>query len=259
MSRGTLRILALALFCLLYFVVFVRFRKSFGEVKFANRTALVSVLVCDTTPDVSGAKEIGRLACGNPNCAAEDLAQIFEREYLRHSGKKARFKFDVKLASSCEDNVVTPKPVVLAGPRIIWRLYRAFSANNLIFFDADARLVLKLVKKSSLDRAETSIGSSNLRLGYVEWRVGGTQQDYMWNITKTAHELGHVFGATDKYNAEGKTIIPDGLVDPSLGNQQQLVEIMSGTRPNGNGKEAEAKQQSELSFGLISAKEMNFL
>ena len=76
-----------------------------------------------------------------------------------------------------------------------------------------------------------------------------------------AHELMHTLGATDKYDASERAVVPAGLVEP---NRQPLypqafVEVMARNRPISQSAEAVPQTLDELGVGEVTAREIGWL
>lgn len=75
-----------------------------------------------------------------------------------------------------------------------------------------------------------------------------------------AHELFHTLGATDKYDASGRTRIPDGLAEPDLVPQlpQRFAELMAENRPLDAVQEVPPSSLAELAVGPRTAAEVGW-
>lgn len=75
-----------------------------------------------------------------------------------------------------------------------------------------------------------SVGLEKGLVGVVN--AWGSQSQHLQNNIVIAHELLHTVGATDKYDASGLPIIPDGLGNPQQAPlfPQNKAEIMAGRR-----------------------------
>ena len=96
------------------------------------------------------------------------------------------------------------------------------------------------------------------RVGFVEVDLAATMVDYALFVF--AHELFHTLGATDKYDADGVTMIPDGLAEPDLEPRfpQRYVEVMARRRPLAPGKERAPESLRELRVGPLTAREIGW-
>jgi hypothetical protein len=77
----------------------------------------------------------------------------------------------------------------------------------------------------------------------------------------SAHELFHTLGASDKYDASGRTVVPDGLAEPERVPllPQRYAELMSRNRPVAPGQERRPESLSELWVGHKTAREIGWL
>ena len=76
----------------------------------------------------------------------------------------------------------------------------------------------------------------------------------------TAHELFHTLGATDRYDAEGRTVFPDGLAEPDKQPlfPQRYAELMARNRPLDAGREVPPESLDELFVGKKTAVEVGW-
>ena len=96
------------------------------------------------------------------------------------------------------------------------------------------------------------------RVGIVEVELNEAMVDLVLSVT--AHELLHTLGAEDKYDAEGHTLIPEGLAEPERSPQlhQRYVEVMARNRPVGAGQERILDRLDELAVGPQTAREVGW-
>jgi hypothetical protein len=75
-----------------------------------------------------------------------------------------------------------------------------------------------------------------------------------------AHELFHTLGATDRYDAEGRTLFPDGLAEPDKSPQfpQRYAELMARNRPIDAEREVPPASLDELWVGKKTAAEIGW-
>ncbi|HEY3496924.1 MAG TPA: hypothetical protein VGK73_19630 [Polyangiaceae bacterium] len=75
-----------------------------------------------------------------------------------------------------------------------------------------------------------------------------------------AHELFHTLGATDRYDANGRTLIPDGLAEPDKVPlyPQLYVEIMARNRPLDAEQQVPPRSLDELWVGASTAAEIGW-
>jgi len=77
----------------------------------------------------------------------------------------------------------------------------------------------------------------------------------------TAHELFHTLGANDRYDAEGRTLVPDGLAEPERIPMfpQRYAELMARNRPLAADREVPPASLDELWVGAKTAREIGWL
>jgi hypothetical protein len=122
----------------------------------------------------------------------------------------------------------------------------------------DTRIYLVVRKPQSAMRTLVE-GQSEQdgRIGTVEVELGPDAID--WALMVAAHELGHTLGATDKYDAQGNTMIPAGLAEPDRVPRipQRFMELMARARPTLTGEEPAVKIE-ELAIGPMTAREIGW-
>ncbi len=76
-----------------------------------------------------------------------------------------------------------------------------------------------------------------------------------------AHEMAHLFGASDKYGPDGLALFPEGYVEPFVDEiyPQRYGELMAVDIPVGRSREVEASSLSQLRLGHRSAEEMGWI
>ncbi|MBX3190949.1 MAG: hypothetical protein KF819_28395 [Labilithrix sp.] len=75
-----------------------------------------------------------------------------------------------------------------------------------------------------------------------------------------AHELMHTLGATDKYDAQGRTLSPRGLAEPDRSPPfpQRFTEIMARNRPVSPSEEKVPDGIHEIAVGPVTAREIGW-
>jgi hypothetical protein len=112
-----------------------------------------------------------------------------------------------------------------------------------------------------LDRARNWVeGSSEQggRVGVARIDLDGTMVDLaMFVVT---HEFFHTLGASDKYDANGRALIPEGLVEPNRVPRfpQRYAEVMTRNRVVAPGVEHPPESLEELGVGLETAREIGW-
>ncbi len=104
---------------------------------------------------------------------------------------------------------------------------------------------------------EHSLGLQKGLIGVVH-AFASPEQAHQNNIV-IAHELLHTLGATDKYDAEGKPVYPQGYADP--GSPQSMprheAEIMAGRYLAANGRTVMPPSLERCVIGAQTAHEIN--
>ena len=96
------------------------------------------------------------------------------------------------------------------------------------------------------------------RIGAVEVELDPSMVDF--SLFVAAHELLHTLGASDKYDAEGRTLIPGGLADPSRVPlyPQPFAEVMARNRPVSADVELPPDRLDQLAVGRDTAREIGW-
>jgi hypothetical protein len=96
------------------------------------------------------------------------------------------------------------------------------------------------------------------RVGVVEVELDDSMSDFALFVA--THELFHTLGATDKYDDAGRTLIPEGLADPSCVPRfpQACAEVMARNRPVDIGVEVPPESLEELAVGPATAAEVGW-
>ena len=140
-----------------------------------------------------------------------------------------------------------------------WRYTRAIDAAAGVGSGYASRIYV-VVKPSDGGGQLTVEGSSELngRVGMVEVELDGGMVDFALMVV--THELLHTLGASDKYDATGHAMVPDGLADPGRSPlyPQERVEVMARNRPLGGGVEKPPSKLAELAVGDATAREIGW-
>lgn len=96
------------------------------------------------------------------------------------------------------------------------------------------------------------------RIGVVDVELDESTVDLALFVT--THELMHTLGATDKYDANGRTRIPDGLAEPERVPRfpQRLAEVMARNMPISAGTERLPESLDQLAIGAMTAREIGW-
>ncbi len=145
----------------------------------------------------------------------------------------------------------------------LWSTLRALHASS--GFDPgpyDARIYLILEPATSAGGAVNTFaegaGDVGGEVGFVRASAGA--DDALLALTAVSHELLHCLGATDKYDASGHAVAPDGLAEPELSPQypQRYAEWMVGELPTGPGRGRLPSSLAELRIGPVTAREIGW-
>ncbi len=96
-------------------------------------------------------------------------------------------------------------------------------------------------------------------LGSVTVELNRDMVDF--TLFVAAHELLHTLGATDKYDAAGRTQVPDGLAEPDRTPlyPQIRAEVMARNRVLQPGQERPPDTLAELGVGPATAREIGWV
>lgn len=133
------------------------------------------------------------------------------------------------------------------------------SALDLDASDFDARVYANLRPSLALQPTHVEGQSEHGgRIAQVRVELDSASVDLAWIVM--THELLHTLGATDKYDAVGRALNPEGFADPlqSPLYPQQRVEVMARNRPIEAGVETVPTMISELGVGPVTASEIGW-
>jgi hypothetical protein len=135
-----------------------------------------------------------------------------------------------------EREIATPPPQIENGAHSAWSAIawslrlRYFAFRHTPFWQNLGRIRLFVVFHAGEQGKplQHSLGLQKGLLGVVH--VFADPQQAAQNNVVIAHELLHTLGATDKYDAQGQPLFPDGFPDPERGERypQHIAEIMAG-------------------------------
>jgi hypothetical protein len=105
---------------------------------------------------------------------------------------------------------------------------------------------------------EHSLGLQKGLIGVVH-AFSDSRQMRQNNIV-IAHELLHTLGATDKYDAAGRPVYPQGYAEPGLPQSAQRyeAEIMAGRLVDADGQVVTPPGLEQCVIGAMTAREINF-
>lgn len=164
-----------------------------------------------------------------------------------------------------EDPPRTDGEGVIDSAKESWALWRwASRVDREAGIDAgsfDSRIYVAAREpqpQDDLDNVEGE-GQQGGRLGAVEVDLDGSMVDFALFVA--AHELFHTLGATDKYDASGRTLVPAGLASPALRPlfPQPCAEVMARNRPVSAAAETPPDRLDELGVGPLTAREVGWV
>jgi len=189
-----------------------------------------------------------------------DLELALNREFERYGGSIQPFRFHAF------GPVLAPTPPTLdddsfqARVQFTWELRTYTKAVRLgvAQVPTDIDIYVSLRPPSGKQRHFEGIAALNSTIGLVEVEL---EADMIPVVLMTvAHELFHTLGATDKYDSNGETRIPDGLGDPD---QEPLfpqagMDVMGRDVVLGPGQPRLLRNLSELRVNRFTAAEIGW-
>ena len=155
------------------------------------------------------------------------------------------------------------EPSLLGLARRAWESFRftrdVDSRASVPTRGFDTRLYMVVRPPASASRAFVEGASEQGgRVGVALVELDDTMADFALFVG--AHELFHTLGATDKYDAAGRTHIPEGLAEPGLVPRfpQRFADLMAENRPLDPSHEEPPTSLSELAVGPTTAKEVGW-
>lgn len=190
----------------------------------------------------------------------EDINAFLERETARYGVKQAP-AMQVTLLPELKQTPPAPPHDGSVLKTVLWSLQLRW----WVYRQSDAWLPqLGTVKLFVLYHApqegvalEHSLGLQKGLIGVVH-AFGDARQMRQNNIV-IAHELLHTLGATDKYDAEGRPVYPQGYAEPELPQRmpRREAEIMAGRLVNAAGRLVMPPSLEQCVIGAMTAHEIN--
>lgn len=193
-----------------------------------------------------------------------DLATVLAAEMARFRGGPPPFRFT---AFGPVGHAAAPpeagEPGLVSDTRFAWNLWRYTSAVDDASgvsersFDARIYVVVTPPTNAKVKQIEGASQQGG-KVGLVEVELDETMVDFALFVA--AHELFHTLGASDKYDASGGVLMPDGLAEPELAPifPQRYVELMARHRPVGPTQTKPPKSLDELRVGRATAREIGW-
>ena len=141
-----------------------------------------------------------------------------------------------------------------------WRWTHAVDVGSALpsaNFDSRIYVLVKAPRETTRSWVE---GSSELggRVGVARIELAPFSVDLALFVV--AHEFFHTLGASDKYDATGRALIPDGLVEPTRVPlyPQRYAEVMTRNLVLAPGNERPPQSLAELGVGALTAEELGW-
>jgi len=142
----------------------------------------------------------------------------------------------------------------------LWRWTHAIDQGSALparSFDSRIYLVMRAPHERGLQWVE---GSSELggRVGLAKVELDISSVDLALFVT--SHEFLHTLGASDKYDAKGRALVPSGLVEPDRVPRypQRFAEVMARNLVLGPSSERPPESIAELGVGSVTAREIGW-
>lgn len=143
---------------------------------------------------------------------------------------------------------------------VLWRYAsRVDAAAGIKKGDFDSRIYVSVRAPERSDRNFIEgVSENGGRIGTVSVELDRTMVDFALFVA--THELFHTLGASDKYDASGRAMIPDGLAEPNASPRypQRFAEVMARGRPIDPAHEEVVKTLDELAVGDATAREIGW-
>ena len=142
----------------------------------------------------------------------------------------------------------------------LWRYTSAVDeAAGVTESDFDSRLYVVVRPPVRRDRTMVEGESEeDGRVGTVSVELDASMADF--TLFVATHELLHTLGASDKYDASGRALVPAGLAEPTLVPlyPQRFAEVMARNRPLSPTEEKVPASLDDLAVGPATAAEIGW-
>ncbi|HVO29845.1 MAG TPA: hypothetical protein VMV18_03880 [bacterium] len=198
---------------------------------------------------------------GVDGAAFTAVSDFFDREGHRY-GIAHENLLSVRVAPSFRDELPPDPPK--SGKKLdiaLWSLnlrrwaFTMKHRHGLPSADAEVFVLYQKEGEHALDR---SLAVEKFRVGIVHAFAGGGNAP--WTALAVSHELLHTVGASDKYEASGYPVFPEGFADPEKIPRfpQQRCEVMAGQIADGDRSFHQAQSVSECVVGPVTAREIGW-
>lgn len=160
----------------------------------------------------------------------QEIVTFFDQQAERHR-LKALPLTRIKLASELRKAPPIPPRERSALTSLIWSLQMRYYAFRSTPFRENLGRIRLFVVYHEGEEGKPLQHSLGLRKGLVGVvHVFAKSEQAAQNNIVLAHELLHTLGASDKYDAQGQPVFPDGFAAPDEGERypQHAAEIMAG-------------------------------
>ena len=142
----------------------------------------------------------------------------------------------------------------------LWRYLRPIDDQaGLDASDFDSRIYVSV--RPPVNRYLTRVegeSEEDGRVGTVSVELDASMADF--TLFVATHELFHTLGASDKYDAAGRCLVPEGLAEPTLVPlyPQRFAEVMARDRPLSPSEEVVPASLDDLAVGPATAAEIGW-
>jgi len=197
------------------------------------------------------------------------VEEFFPREFARYNeGEAAHVELHVSGPYQVEIDPPDVYDADASAATLMWRslqyhrYFKKLAAGlGVDFRDYDARLVAVFVAGDQDEQIEAgSMASRGRRFGVVFLNL--YHMDYTYSALTLLHEIGHTFGASDKYDYDTFLAVwPEGYAEPERSPvfPQQYAELMAGDIPIAPQDEVEIASLDQVRLGVDSAHELGWV
>lgn len=223
-----------------------------------TRPLAVTIVPVDTTSDPGVAAWISTLDVAR----FRGVEEFFAREANRYgiSSKRvvtlALAKPTKEIPPTEPDDLTNRLQIAAWSLKLRWWSWNQARTHS---FPRSVVTIYVLYEKDEGQIPEESLGIKQGRIGIVRTLAG--ERESGWTTVTVAHELLHTVGATDKYQADGQPVFPDGYAEPTRMPQvpQLYAEIMAGQIPlDRAGGFVQARSLDKCVIGRKTAEEIGW-